>query len=100
LDFEDENIPSASSFWPYQERLVAPCPVIIDRPRNSQHPHYTNIDYPLDYGYLDGTTTIDGGEVDVWLGVSGTHDLNVVILTVNPEKRDAEIKVLLGCIES
>jgi inorganic pyrophosphatase len=99
LDFETEDNSSTSSFWTYLEHLVATFPVIIDRPKNSQHPHYTNIVYPLDYGYLDGTTSIDGGGVDVWLGAAGTHDLNAVILTIDLQKHDAEIKVLLGCTE-
>jgi inorganic pyrophosphatase len=74
--------------------------LIIDRPVNSQHPHYPEIVYPLDYGYLEGTRTVDGDRVDVWLGASGTHDLSAVIMTVDLCKRDAEIKILLGCTES
>jgi len=86
-------------FWQYLERLVAGSRVIIDRPKGSHHPHYPDIVYPLDYGYLDGTTSGDGSGIDVWAGASGTRDLSVVILTVDLHKRDAEIKILLGCTE-
>ncbi|HEY5269754.1 MAG TPA: hypothetical protein VII97_05420 [Anaerolineales bacterium] len=86
-------------FWQYLERLVAGSRVIIDRPKGSQHPHYPDIVYPLDYGYLDGTTSSDGDGIDVWASASGSRDLSAVILTVDLHKRDAEIKILLGCTE-
>ena len=88
-----------ANFWNYLDRLAAACPVVIDRPRNTHHPRCPDIVYPLDYGYLDGTTSGDGGGIDVWLGTSGTRELSAVILTVDLYKRDAEIKILLGCSE-
>lgn len=54
---------------------------------------------PAGLWYLDGTTSGDGGGIDVWLGASGTRDLSAVILTMDAFKRDAEIKLLLGCSE-
>jgi inorganic pyrophosphatase len=93
-----DALPSAD-FWDYLDQLVAACPVIIDRLRGSSHPRYPEILYPLDYGYLEGTSSGDGGGIDVWMGASGTHDLSAVILTVDLHKRDTEIKILLGCTE-
>lgn len=87
------------NFWNYLTQLVAESRLVIDRPRGSHHPRYPEIVYPLDYGYLDGTTSGDGKGVDIWAGSSGTRDLSAVILTVDLHKRDAEIKILLGCIE-
>jgi inorganic pyrophosphatase len=86
-------------FWLYLERLAAGSHLIIDRPKGSRHPHYPEIVYPLDYGYLDGTTSGDGDGIDVWASASGARDLSAVILTVDLHKRDAEIKILLGCTE-
>jgi inorganic pyrophosphatase len=86
-------------FWQYLEQLIAVCRVIIDRPKGSAHSLYPDIIYPIDYGYLDGTTSNDGGGIDVWVGASGIHDLSAVILTIDMHKRDAEIKILLGCTE-
>ncbi len=86
-------------FWRYLDRLVAGSHIIIDRPKGSHHPHYPGIVYPLDYGSLDGTTSSDSGGIDVWVGAPGTHDLSAVILTVDLHKRNAEIKILLGCTE-
>jgi inorganic pyrophosphatase len=78
--------------------------VIIDRPRGTSHPHYPAIVYPLDYGYLENTTSSDGGGIDVWLGSLNTltnesvpKTLTGILCTFDTLKRDAEIKLLVGC---
>jgi F420 biosynthesis protein FbiB-like protein len=86
-----------ADFWDYLDRLVTQHPVTVDRPRGSAHPAYPALIYPLDYGYLEGTTTVDGGGLDVWLGSLETRQLDALALTVDLHKRDAEIKLLLGC---
>lgn len=87
-------------FWTYLDRLVAASQVIIDRPRATAHPRYPTRIYPLDYGYLEGTTTVDGGGIDVWVGSVESRQLDAVVLTVDLKKRDAELKLLLGCTEN
>jgi len=90
----------ASNIWEYLDRLVAASRLVIDRPRGSHHPRYPNIIYPVDYGYLEGTTTVDGGGVDVWAGSLPNKSLTALVLTVDLHKRDVEIKLLLGCTEA
>ena len=51
--------------------------------------------HPLDYGYLKGTSSNDGNELDVWCGSMPENDL--VACTVDSLKCDAELKLLLGC---
>jgi inorganic pyrophosphatase len=99
LDLEKE-CSSSAGFWVYLDKLVASSQLIIDRPRNSSHPLYQEVIYPLDYGYLEGTSAIDGSGIDFWLGEAGTYDLSAVLLTVDLHKRDAEVKLLLGCTEA
>jgi inorganic pyrophosphatase len=82
-----------NDFWEYLDRLV------IDRPRGSHHPRYPDLIYPVDYGYLEGTTTVDGGGVDVWVGTLPEKSLTALVLTVDLHKRDVEVKLLLGCSE-
>lgn len=84
-------------FWNAIDELVATCPVIIDRPKNSAHPRYSDMIYPLDYGYLDGTTAGDGSGIDVWLGSNPVKSANAVVCTADLMKRDIEIKILIGC---
>lgn len=87
-------------FWQYLDRLVAVSQVVLDRPRGSAHPNYPDLIYPLDYGYLQGTTAVDGGGLDVFVGAQPDRTLDALALTVDLHKRDAEIKLLLGCDET
>ena len=85
------------SFWGALEELVRRFPPVVDRPRGSTHPRYPSIRYPLDYGYLNGSTSTDGEGVDVWLGSRLELGLTAVICTVDLVKGDSELKLLLGC---
>jgi inorganic pyrophosphatase len=71
--------------------------VVIDRPKGSHHPHFPEIVYPVDYGYLEGTTSMDGDGIDVWRGTDSSQEINAVICTADILKRDSEVKILLGC---
>ena len=45
--------------------------VIVDRPLGSYHPEHSNIYYPINYGYIEGTMAADGEEEDAYvLGVT------------------------------
>lgn len=85
------------TFWQALITLVQSNEIVIDRPRGSLHPRYPGFRYPLDYGYLQGTTSGDGQGIDVWLGSDPTQRLSGVIMAVDTLKRDAELKILLGC---
>ena len=87
-----------SDFWQAIDKLVTESKIIIDRPKGSRHPKYPDCVYPVDYGYLDGTTAMDGGGIDVWKGTDGDY-IDAVICTVDLLKRDSEIKILIGCTD-
>ena len=87
-------------YWEALDRLVSESELEIDRERGSAHPKYPSLIYPLDYGYLKGTTSNDGGGIDVWLGSLSSRELDAVLLTVDLVKRDAELKLLLGCSDT
>jgi F420 biosynthesis protein FbiB-like protein len=88
---------SRQDFWEFIDQLVIVSSLVIDRPAGSTHPRYPDLIYPLDYGNLEGTTAGDGGGIDVWLGASGSLRPVGLVLTVDLLKKDAEIKILLGC---
>ena len=48
----------------YLNKLVK---VIIDRPLGSVHPEYPNLFYLVNYGYVSGTTSGDGEELDCYV---------------------------------
>jgi inorganic pyrophosphatase len=93
-----------TSFWAAMARLLMTNSLVIDRPRGSPHPRYPLVIYPLDYGYLENTTSSDGGGIDVWLGSLNTvvnkdsvKTLTGILCTFDTLKRDAEIKLLIEC---
>lgn len=86
------------AFWQALDELIRTSEVVIDRPRGSAHPRYPEMIYPVDYGYLKGSTSMDGQGIDVWRG-SGEKRIDAIICTVDLLKRDSEIKLLLGCTE-
>lgn len=83
-------------FWAILDQLAAG-EIVIDRPRGSRHPRMPEMIYPLDYGYLTGTTAGDGDGIDVWLGSLPGRSVTGIACTADAHKRDAEIKLLLGC---
>jgi coenzyme F420-0:L-glutamate ligase/coenzyme F420-1:gamma-L-glutamate ligase len=89
--------PPGGEFWEYVDWLVRGSRVVIDRPKGTPHPHYPSLIYPLDYGYLEGTMAIDGGGVDVWVGSGSPAEVEALAITVDLAKRDAEVKILIGC---
>lgn len=86
-------------FWAYLDTLIKNSKIIIDRPRGSSHPTFKHFTYPIDYGYLEGTKSMDGSGVDIWVGTDPARQLDAIIATVDLMKKDTEVKLLLGCTE-
>jgi inorganic pyrophosphatase len=88
---------SSDKFWTAIDELIATSTLIIDRPKGSRHPKVLEAIYPIDYGYLKGTTAADGEGIDVWVGSMRPPVVTGAVCTVDQRKRDAEVKLLLGC---
>lgn len=91
---------SNPQFWSLLDRLVAGSKIIIDRPAGARHPRYPHMVYPLDYGYLDGTTAGDGSGIDIWVGSLPERSICGILCTADILKKDVEIKILAGCTEA
>ena len=86
-------------FWKAVDVLVSSGEIVIDRPKGSVHPRFPNIKYEVDYGYIENTSSMDGGGIDVWLGSLADKQVTAIICTVDLMKKDSEIKLLIGCTE-
>lgn len=53
--------------------------------------------YPIDYGYLEATRGGDGEGVDVFVGTSAGAGIVAAAVTVDLQRRDAEVKLLVDC---
>lgn len=85
-------------FWEALDELISNSEIVIDRPKGTAHPKYPNFIYRVDYGYLKGTSSMDGAGIDVWVG-SGEKEIDAIMCVVDLKKRDSEIKILVGCTE-
>lgn len=71
--------------------------IVLDQPKGNAHTRHPGMIYPLDYGYLENTSAADGGGLDVWIGSMDRKTLTGILCTFDRLKRDAEIKLLIGC---
>lgn len=55
-------------FWKAIDELVNNSEIIIDRPKGTAHPKYSDFVYQVDYGYLKNTSSMDGAGIDVYVG--------------------------------
>ncbi len=87
-------------FWSRLDELLAAHELILDRPRGTAHPRYPDLVFPLDYGYLAGTSGGDGNDIDVWHGSAAHRGLVAIVCTVDMVKHDAEYKLIVDAAEN
>jgi len=85
------------TFWNYLDQIIKSHELVIDRKKGSRHPKYPDMIYPLDYGYLKNTHSMDGSGIDVWVGSQIPPSVNGIFCTVDRKKEDSEIKIVIGC---
>ena len=89
-----------NDFWSVLDTLVSQSEIIVDRPKGSTHPRFPDMIYPLDYGYLKDTASMDGDGIDVWRGSADARSVDGIVCIVDLMKRDSEIKILIGCTDA
>ena len=112
---------TSDSFWNAIDKIVSESKIIIDRPKGTAHPRFPDFVYRVDYGYLENTSSMDGGGIDVWVGTDERKQIDAIMCIVDLMKlasetlyiyaplahrivdlmkRDSEIKILIGCTEA
>jgi inorganic pyrophosphatase len=86
-----------NDFWRALDMLERESELIIDRHKGTSHSGYHDLVYPVDYGYLKNTRSMDGNGIDVWQGSDPAVRIDAIIVTVDLVKKDSEIKILIGC---
>lgn len=82
--------------WESWEALIDEKGITIDRPFASTHPDHASIIYPINYGFINGTLSTDGAELDIFCG-SSTNKLVALIQTADFRKGDREVKFIYNC---
>lgn len=86
-----------TDFWIALDNLVKQSKIVIDRPKGTAHPKYPDFIYKVDYGWLENTSSMDGGGIDVYVGTKEEKTIDAIMCTVDLMKKDSEIKILIGC---
>ena len=84
-------------FWEYLQKLVDSSQIIFDHPKGSTHQRFHTSPYPVNYGFLSGTTSLDAGGVDIWVGTLGEKKVVGALCTVDLLKKDTELKIIYDC---
>jgi inorganic pyrophosphatase len=91
---------SNETFWGHINRLVAESRIIIDVPKGTKNSRFQEEPQLVNYSYLEGTSSMDEGGIDVFVGSDPSRRVDAIICTVDFFKRDSEIKILIGCTEA
>ena len=71
----------------------------IIKPKGSAHYKFTNLIYPVDYGFLSDTFGSDQKPIDVFKGSIATNNVDAIAITADILKKDCIVKLLVGCTE-
>lgn len=88
-----------NDFWDLCDQIIQEHGIVVDRPKGSAHPKYQDLVYPLDYGYIKDTGSMDLEGIDVWIGSVNQKKVVGCIVTIDSVKNDSEIKLLYSCTE-
>ncbi len=88
-----------TDFWRTLDELVRQSKIVIDRPKGTVHPKFSDFIYKVDYGYLENTSSMDGAGIDVWVGTKESKSIDAIMCIVDIMKKDSEIKILISCTE-
>lgn len=84
-------------FWQKIDTLYFSSSVTITQAAGSVHPKYSNLIYPVDYGYLKDTLSPDQQGIAMYKGSLSTHQVTTMIVAVDILNKDIEVKLLVGC---
>lgn len=90
----------SNRYWERLRILVENNKICIDRKKGTAHPNYSNIIYPVDYGYIENTTSMDNGGIDIFIGTDEQTGIQGIVCTIDILKNDSEIKIIYNCTEN
>ena len=84
-------------FWQKLDTLYLSSDLVIDRPKGTCHPLYSNLVYPVNYGYLKDPK--DDEHIDCYRGSKNEYSVNTMVVCADILNKDIEVKLLVGCTE-
>ncbi len=86
-------------FWQKIDMLLLSSDIVIDRKKNTTHPTYNNLVYPVDYGYLKDSMIDSQEHISIYVGSQANAMVEAVIVCADILKKDIEVKLVCGCTE-
>lgn len=94
-----QQLENNAYFWQKLDTLLLSSSCTIGRPKGSTHYKFTNLVYPVDYGFLSDTFGSDQKPIDVFKGSIATNNVDAIAITADILKKDCIVKLLIGCTE-
>lgn len=97
--------------WADYDALVEARGIVVERAKGTAHPDYNDWIYPLDYGHIPGTRSLDGDELDVFIGSSSGGAVGLLIVrhdgrqdpkllwNMNDEEIEAAVRFLESSVD-
>ena len=86
-------------FWQKIDMLLLSSDTVIDRKKNTTHPTYNSLVYPVDYGYLRDTMADSQEHISVYVGSKSNNMVEAIIVCADILKKDIEVKLVVGCTD-
>jgi inorganic pyrophosphatase len=84
-------------FWQKLDSLYLASNVVITKEIGATHANYTNLVYPVRYGYLSDTLSQDQQGISIYKGAQSANNVQAILVAVDILKKDIEVKLLVGC---
>lgn len=82
-----QQLENNAYFWQKLDTLLLSSSCTIDRPKGSTHYKFTNLVYPVDYGFLSDTFGSDQKPIDVFKGSIATNNVDAIAITADILKK-------------
>lgn len=93
--FRSEDI----NFWSMLEGMVERNGFVINNLRNSKHPEYINIQFPVAHGYIGGTHIDKYHCLNIFVGTKDDEKINGVICVIDTLQGEVSMKVIYNCTD-
>ncbi|MDP3445083.1 MAG: Inorganic pyrophosphatase [Ignavibacteria bacterium] len=84
-------------FWQKLDSIYFASSIVITQPQGSMHSTFTNLVYPVDYGYLNDTLSQDLLGIAIYKGKGSAYSVEAILVAADILKKDIEVKLLVGC---
>lgn len=84
-------------FWQKLDTLYLSSGYQITRKKGDVHPHFHNLIYPVDYGYVVDTKSFEKDGVSLYAGSGNRNEISALVVAADILSKELDVKVLVGC---